>query len=489
MKQKKKYSKKNNDMEWYNAKLFIKNKKQKSAIEILVDEIYPQLDLKKPESNEELKKMALNVIISNAYNKYLAGKFIAVPFYRDYYTTLTKRNPRHNTYRYIVDGTKALNKIEYLELRKGIYVPDYPELSSVTGIKATKKLLDDINKFTEPISIIQNYYDTGEGHTFIFSSDELKIFGGNDIVELRDKYKKLIEYRPTKISEESKKFLRAYNSFIDRFDVKIPVDKISPTKYPLLRYLPDNSSIPNQQTEYTTNTTIPLIGFSEINFINYKKLSCIIKRVFNNSVFTQGGRFYDAEYQFLSEEERSWITIDDEQVVEIDYKTFHPRILYHKEGIDIKGDLYQIAHPEKELRPAIKKMMNIMINTKNDTQAVKAFEKDLLEDEKGGEIQTAMIKHRIDGRDLIKVVRKAHAPIKKYFGSGIGIKVQYEDSELARRILTYFMKKKIPCLIVHDSFLVQEKYEDELYNVMQAEYEKKFKFKPELEINKRMEAK
>jgi len=47
------------------------------------------------------------------------------------------------------------------------------------------------------------------------------------------------------------------------------------------------------------------------------------------------------------------------------------------------------------------------------------------------------------------------------------------------------MKKKINCLTIHDSFIVEEKYKDELYNLMMNEYKKMFGFEAELEINKR----
>lgn len=484
---KQKNSKNRKDMIWYNPKLYCSNKKQKSAFEKLIDEIYQKLDLKFPDHNIDKKKMALNVIISNAYEGFIAGKFVAVPFARGYYTKLSNQNPVYNTYNNIVCGIKALIKFEYLELKPSYYHYLYPDDNTVSGIKATKKLIDAIAEYTEPVNVVQNYFDSGEVYTYTFSLDELVNYDYRQVVELKDDspQKKLMDYRPNKISLDSKKFLSEYNTFMLGFDVKVPINKINPSKYQLLRYYPDNTTISRLQSEFTTNTTIPLIGFCGPNFILYKKLRCVIKRVFNNGSFRQGGRFYDAEYQFLSEEERSWITIDDEPVVEIDYKTFHPRILYHKVEIDIKGDLYLMANPEEELRPAIKKMMNIMINTKSDYQAVKAFEKDLLEDEKGGEIQTVMKNHRLDEWDLVRMIRKAHKLIEKYFGSGIGIKVQYQDSELAKSILRHFMKKKIPCLVVHDSFLVQEKYKDELYEVMMIEYEKKFKFKPELEINKR----
>lgn len=50
------------------------------------------------------------------------------------------------------------------------------------------------------------------------------------------------------------------------------------------------------------------------------------------------------------------------------------------------------------------------------------------------------------------------------------------DSQIADNVLHYFTKKDIPCLCVHDSFIVPVKYKDELENVMKEEYRKEMGF-------------
>lgn len=479
---KKKKSKKHLNIDWYDARKISTNKNGQSAIEKFIDDIYLELGLRKPYANMEMKKTALNVIISNVVDKYISGKFIAIPFSHGYYTTATMHGLIYNTYEYIVRGTKALVRKEYLDYIGGHNNLKNPENNMVSRIRAKKKLIDAINSYTISGDQVQNYFETDKNVTYIFCDDEIGQMNFDDVVELKDKHKNQMSYRPNRISERSKKFLRAYNSFAAGIDVIIPLNKIKENKYPLLGINPHTTTTTNTEQEYTSSITIPLIGCSSDNFIIYKKLSCKIKRVFNDGSFKRGGRFYDADYQLFSKAERSWIRINGEPVVEIDYKCFHPRMLYHEMKINIKGDLYEMVHPDKNLRAAIKKMLNIMINSKGDYNAVEAFKNDMLKEDNKAEIEMAMLDHRMDEWDLIKLIRKAHKPIEQFFSSNVGIEKQYKDSIIAMRIMEHFLRKKILCLDVHDSFLVQEKYKDELYELMKTLYQEMFGFEPELEI-------
>jgi len=96
-------------------------------------------------------------------------------------------------------------------------------------------------------------------------------------------------------------------------------------------------------------------------------------RVFNNGKFTEGGRFYGGEYQSLNENKRSKILIDYKKTCEVDYSAFHARMLYHLAGINCEDDPYQMVKPEPELRPLIKKMMQMLINAKSLSKAIGAF--------------------------------------------------------------------------------------------------------------------
>lgn len=51
---------------------------------------------------------------------------------------------------------------------------------------------------------------------------------------------------------------------------------------------------------------------------------------------------------------------------------------------------------------------------------------------------------------------------------------------IASDVINYFTKKNIAILPVHDSFIVEKTYENELLNVMEKAYKKRFKYNPEI---------
>jgi hypothetical protein len=72
----------------------------------------------------------------------------------------------------------------------------------------------------------------------------------------------------------------------------------------------------------------------------------------------------------------------------------------------------------------------------------------------------------------------AHDRINRYFCSDIGLRLQYLDSQITSEILDYFLEREIPVLPIHDSYIVAEQYEDELYEVMREKYRDRMRFNP-----------
>ena len=54
-----------------------------------------------------------------------------------------------------------------------------------------------------------------------------------------------------------------------------------------------------------------------------------------------------------------------------------------------------------------------------------------------------------------------------YF-TGIGLKLQRADSDIAEAVMLHFARQDVPCLGVHDSFLVPRQHAEELVQVMEA---------------------
>lgn len=194
-----------------------------------------------------------------------------------------------------------------------------------------------------------------------------------------------------------------------------------------------------------------------------------LKRIFNNSDFTQGGRFYGGWWQEVPSDFRNCITIDDESTIEVDFSGLHPAMLYAREGALLSGDPYLIAGFETR-RAAIKVAANIMLNSKTDAKALGAiYSEDDCQCIRG------------EGKQVMAALRSKHAPISKHFCSGAGVKLQFDDSQMAEEILLTLAVDNIVALPIHDSFIVKKKHMTQLINTMhrvsKSRYRKTFNTK------------
>lgn len=214
-----------------------------------------------------------------------------------------------------------------------------------------------------------------------------------------------------------------------------------------------------------------------------EKLDCDLKRIFNNGTTTDGGRLYGADYQLLSEDERANILINGELTVELDYGTLHISMLYHLKGIDFKGDAYSLGEYEPELksmlndenklRQVVKKAVNIIINASNIVNAKESLKKAL----KNQDIVKPKQLNKFC-KQIIDAITEKHEAIKEFFFSKKGIMLQRIDSDIAFGIIEELMKRQILVLPIHDSFIVQRRYEQKLRDAMIRHYKAKFNYQP-----------
>lgn len=184
-------------------------------------------------------------------------------------------------------------------------------------------------------------------------------------------------------------------------------------------------------------------------------------RVFNID-FSRGGRFYRSDVLRIKNDQgdRLDITINGNPVVEIDYGNLHFRIAAAREGIDLESvgsDVYSAMLGPEDMsssnRKIIKLAVNIMFNS-------------LDEDKARGAIQSEINRHKDDkytlgkGTQVMLLIAKAYPQFKDLFcqGDGFGSALQYHDSELAADVLSVMIEKNIPCLPVHDSFIIAREH-------------------------------
>lgn len=190
-----------------------------------------------------------------------------------------------------------------------------------------------------------------------------------------------------------------------------------------------------------------------------------VYRIFNND-FNHGGRLYGHWVQNLPREYRAHLTIDDNPVVELDYSSIHPRILYRNSGTTWpSGDPYAIPGVDSKHRKFVKIFMNAIINAKSEDAAINSmfYSKDRAQPP----AVLFSISHD-ETRYISSMIKKYHAAISQYFGSGIGLRLQKQDSDIAFDIMLLLWEKGIRCIPIHDSFIVAYIYAKDLLAAMQS---------------------
>ena len=176
-----------------------------------------------------------------------------------------------------------------------------------------------------------------------------------------------------------------------------------------------------------------------------------VRRIFNSTSFDIGGRFYGGWWQNIPSGYRGLITIDGKRTTEFDYGRLHPTMLYAQKGLTLAEDAYDVGIG-REHRDVIKKLFNAMVQMKEPQDR-----------------PPRDVKFRQTGKtwkQLRDLILEKHEPIKNKFFCGMGNKLQYEDSQIAEKVMLHFAKQDIAILPVHDSFVIQRSLKPELVEVM-----------------------
>lgn len=208
-----------------------------------------------------------------------------------------------------------------------------------------------------------------------------------------------------------------------------------------------------------------------------RELSNFYCRIFNKD-FEHGGRFYRADVLLINNEQgdRLDITINGNRVVEVDYSNLHFRIAAAQEGIDldlVQNDVYSGILEESERndinRKIVKLAINIMFNSLDERKAIGAINQEIN--------QRKTCEYSLGtARNVMDRVCKAYPAFTDLFckGDGYGSVLQNHDSELASDVLSAMISHNVPCLPVHDSFLVERKYEQLLIQTMADCFRERF---------------
>jgi len=185
----------------------------------------------------------------------------------------------------------------------------------------------------------------------------------------------------------------------------------------------------------------------------------VFYRIFSRGKWTCNGRI-QWWGQNLPSARRADLLIDGEPVIELDYASLHPRMLYAKRGATLDFDPYDVQEFDRSLS---KRALLVALNARHLGQAVAALCASTSRD------GTAWPLDWKETRRLVDAVVARNPAIAEDIGSDVGIGLMHEDSELAMRVVKACAKRNITCLPVHDSFIVQRRHEAVLQAIMDEE--------------------
>ena len=134
-----------------------------------------------------------------------------------------------------------------------------------------------------------------------------------EVLILRDVKKNDIEYLETEETVSQRSLLRRYNELLERTFIDI-----------------GSADSPRLEIEKKVGSK----NQDKPHYVHISHKSKFTHRVFNNSSWDEGGRFYGGFWQRIGENYRKQILINDEDTVEIDFSSLQPVLAYANAGID-----------------------------------------------------------------------------------------------------------------------------------------------------------
>ncbi len=354
----------------------------------------------------------LNILIVNLISN--KNKAVSIPMNRNYWADEEQRK-FNKASPFIIELIKLLKQKNYINMAIG-YINE--KESRNTRIWSTDKLLDICQKLPEWI------ITTPPKEPILLKDWDKKGKNGKKIKA------KLKPYKDTRFTLGLRKTIQRVNKINNDADIRID-------------------------------------GF---------QLSVFLRAIFKGD-FNHGGRLYSyghRHFQGFTGEERAGFTINGDPVIEYDFSALHPHLLYAMEGIQLECDPYLAVINDPKLRDFMKLTLLRMINGRSKEDVIKNinYEMNFLERQNKTILNNAGIE---DARELVNKFMDAHRPIDKYLcqGEQHGLRVFNKDARITYDIIKHFATREIPILPVHDSFIVQQKFGDQLKHHMRHIYNKK----------------
>ncbi|MDB2557124.1 hypothetical protein N9X77_04060 [Luminiphilus sp.] len=227
--------------------------------------------------------------------------------------------------------------------------------------------------------------------------------------------------------------------------------------------------------------------------VSLRQHNKFVRRIFYRGDWNLGGRYHGGWWQQIPSELRKHILIDGNQTQEIDFSGFHISLAYGLEGLSPPTDPYALnltdaRLTDKQQRSAVKLLALTAINAKDRKTAFMAFRNEMNREQAGAENKISFTDDLLTV--LLEEFLNENPSIAHYLCADKGVELMAIDGNITSRLIAHFTNKNIPILTVHDSYIVEFEYEDELIRVMNNACKKElgiigFKIKSEKKVTPR----
>jgi len=238
-------------------------------------------------------------------------------------------------------------------------------------------------------------------------------------------------------------------------------------------------------SDFMLKQKVRLVYYKQIIDIEPQHLRRQYRDYDNSNSLIYEGRSYPYWVR-LSSNERKRLKINNNKTVSLDFKSSQIRWLYlwhTEEKLDPDYDAYDLeVNGHKINRDIVKKMNIYLLNLKSpliQTKRLKYWYQELDNDGKkktidwSGKEQAKIFKETLELKGVTTATMRnayldKHDSIRQYFLEGTkgGQYVAWIESNIIYELAYQATLKGIPCLIVHDEFIVQAKYKQEMEDLM-----------------------
>ena len=398
-----------------------------AEVDALADDVYRLFLGYELNNNSTKTKATLKIVLLNLYSSSISDPQLYVRYSRD-------ENFYRSANRYVCSGisyqslvTKVIPGLLRLNLIDD-HIGFFDKVMSKSywsRMRATKKLIQLFGKFN-------------------LKPWMLEINHEKEVIRLKDTNKKFINYKDDTFTLEAREQLKHINRHLQAavIDLNLNDEGMDALLKTLRKVDIDDDE---KHLSMFTNKTL--------------------YRIFSNSSFKLHGRFYGPWWQNIPRGYRDNIFINGMTTIELDYSSFHPKMIHDLAGIEMTDDPY-LGIGDLD-RAHGKSMFNMMLNAvgKDDAasrkKAIGAYMKEFRDESMTKEAANA----------AIEAVIERHKPIQEKFFSGIGLKLMFYDSQIANSVMLRAINEyQSVVLPIHDSFICVEEFEDQLRELMADEY-------------------